>query len=557
MSPTSPPSVPAAPPLPEAAPGAAGGAAAESASRGVVRAAGVVSGGTLLSRLLGLLRDGTIAHLLGAGAAADAFAIAFRIPNLLREIVGEGALTSAFLPVYAGRKAEGDVEGARRLFRTTFTLLASLLLLVCLGGVGFFLLVPPGLFRPEDPAKAALILELGAWCFPYALLVCTAALFAAVLNAEGRFGVPALAPAVMNAAWIAGTLLLQPAFSETVEGRARAVAASVLLAGVAQAAVALPLLRRLRLAPLPSFALRDPAVGTMLRRMVPAVLGLAPVQANLLVNALVAEGLIPGDGANSALWYSSRLLQLPLALVGVSMAVAAFPTLSLMAAENRRGDLGRTAASALRTTLLLSAPAAAGLAVLALPLVTALFRHGAFTAGDAEAAAAVLRCALVGLPAFCGLQLVTRLFHSLGDTATPVRVGAWSVALNFAGNLALVGVLEERGLALSTALTAWVNLLVLLHIARRRHRVRGFRSLGGTAARAGIGSLACAAAAFGAAGLAGTLLPGEGNLPALATAGAGVAAGGLACAAAALLLRDPDAAHLRAALARRRDPGAG
>ncbi len=542
---------PAAPLAPHALPPAAGEATA------VVRSARTVAAGTMASRVLGLARDATLAHILGAGAAGDAFAVAFRIPNLFREIVGEGALTSAFLPCYAARKAAGDPEGARRLFRTTFTLLAGVLAALSLAAVAFFLLVPPAAFRPDDPGKTALVLDLCAWCFPYAVLVCAAALFAAALQAEGRFAVPALAPAVMNAAWILGTWLLQPIFASTPEGRARAVAASVLVAGLAQAALALPLLRRLGLSPRPLLDLADPALRTMLRRMGPAVLGLAPVQVNLLLNALLAEALVPGDGANSALWYSSRLLQLPLALVGVSLGVAAFPTFARMAAEDRRGDLGRTAASSLRTTLLLSMPSAAGLAVLALPVTLALFGHGRFGAADAEAAAAVLRCALVGLPAFCALQVVTRLFHSMGDTATPVRVGAWTVALNFAGNLALVGVLRERGLALSTALTAWMNLAILLWIAWRRHRVRGLRSLGGAAVRSGIGSVAAGAAALGAAEAVSRLAPLDGSALALAVAAVGLIAAAAVSAGAALLLRDPDAAALRTSLLGRGAPRTG
>jgi putative peptidoglycan lipid II flippase len=534
-----------APPAPPAS-------GAGEASAGVLRSARVVSLGTLVSRVLGLVRDSTIAHVLGAGAAADAFAIAFRVPNLLRELVGEGALTSAFLPCYSKRKAEGDPAAARLLYRTVFTLLISVLALLSLAAVAFFVTVPPALFRPEDPAKTALVLELCAWCFPYAVFVCGAALFAAVLQAEGRFGVPALAPAAMNAAWILGTLAMGPLFAATPEGRARAVAASVLVAGVAQAAIAIPLLRRLDLLPRPAFAIRDPMLGTMLRRMGPAVLGLAPVQVNLLVNALIAAALVPGDGANSALYYSSRLLQLPLALVGISVGVASFPTFARLAAEDRRADLGGTVARSLRAVLFFSMPATAGLAVLALPVATVLYRHGRFTPEDAEASAAVLRLALVGLPAFCALQVMTRVFHSLGDTATPVRVGAWTVALNFAGNLALVGPMGAGGLALSTALCAWVNLAVLVRIARHGRRIRGLRSVGGTALRTAAWSALAAAAAFGAMAGAGRLFPGAGFGAALAATAAGVLAGAGAYAGAALAFRDPDAIALRAALVRRR-----
>jgi putative peptidoglycan lipid II flippase len=519
---------------------------------GVLRSARTFSLGTLASRALGIVRDGTIAHLLGAGAAADAFAIAFRVPNLLRELVGEGALTSAFLPGYARRKAEGDAEGARRLFRTVFTLLATGLALLTLAAVAFFLTVPVEVFRPEDPAKTALVLDLCAWCFPYAVFVCGSALFAAVLQAEGRFAIPALAPAAMNAAWILGTLALVPLFDASPEGRARAVAASVLFAGLVQAAIAFPLLRRLDLLPRPTWAIRDPALRTMLRRMGPAVLGLAPVQVNLLVNALLAAALIPGDGANSSLWYAGRLLQLPLALVGISVGVAAFPAFARLASENRRSDLGSTAAGSLRAVLLFALPATAGLAVLALPAVTLLYRHGRFTPEDAAAAAGVLRYALVGLPAFCALQVMTRLFHSLGDTATPVRVGAWNVALCFAGNLLLVGPLGARGLALSTALCAWVNLAALVWIARRNLRIRGLRTLGPAAARSAAWGLLAAAGAMAGVALAEAWIPPGPKTAALAATLAGVLAGGAACVAAALAFRDPDALDFRASLLRRR-----
>jgi len=265
---------------------------------------------------------------------------------------------------------------------------------------------------------------------------------------------------------------------------------------------------------------------------------------NLLVNAILAEALVPGDGANSALYYSSRLVQLPISLVGVSLGVAAFPAFARLAAEGRRSDLGDAASRALRACLLLGAPAAAGLAVLALPVASALFQRGRFDAAASEAAAHALRCALVGLPAFCALPVLTRLFHSLGDSRTPVRVGAWCVAVGFAGTLALVGPLGAGGLALSTALAAWVNLAALVWIARTRHRVRGLRSLAPCALRAA----ACGAAAAAAAAAAVALLP---TASPIVVSAAGVAAGAPAFAAAAWFLRDPDARDLLRAATRR------
>ena len=526
------------------------GKTTEGESTGVLRSAGVVSAGTLASRALGLARDATIAHALGAGAAADAFVVAFRIPNLLREMLGEGALTAAFLPGYARLRAAGRPEDARRLLSTVATLLVSVLGLLTAAAVALFLWIPPEAVAPGDPEKAALVLELAALCFPYAILVCAAAVLAAALQAERRFGIPAFAPAAMNVAWIGATVLLQPLFADSVEGRARAVAAAVLVGGVVQAAVMLPALRRLDLLPRPALHLRDPELRSVLRNLLPAILGLAPLQMNLLVNTLLAEALVPGDGANSALYYASRLVQLPISLVGVSLAVAAFPTFARLSAEGRRSDLGLAAARAIRTCLLLGLPAAAGLAVLALPVAEALFLHGRFDREAAAAAAGALQCVLVGLPAFCALPVVSRLFHSMGDPRTPVRVGAWCVAFNFAGNLALVGPMQERGLALCTALTAWVNLAALLWIARRRHRIRGLRSLGPCALRSAAAAAAAAAGALGG-GAALHALSGGGP-PALAVAALGVLAGAAAFSGASAALRDPDARDLLRAAAGRR-----
>lgn len=500
----------------------------------MLRSARVVSLGTLLSRVLGLLRDTVLAHVLGAGAAADAFAIAYRVPNLLRELLGEGALTSAFLPAYAGRVAAGDREGARRLYRTVLTLLTALLAVLTAAAVLVFLSLPVEWLHPRDAAAAdkyRLLLDLAAWCMPYAPLVCVTAVMAAVLQAEGRFGAPALAPAAMNLFWVGGMLVFLRWFPDTPEGHARAVAAGVLVGGTAQAATCLRALHSLDLLPRPTLATKDPALRVVMHRLGPAVAGLAPVQVNLLVAALIAERFIPGDGANSALYYSGRLLQLPLSLVGVSVAVAGFPLFSRLAAEGRRGDLGRSVADSLRAVTFLSIPAAAGLAALALPVVTLLYRHGRFAAEDAAAAAEVLQWSLLGLPAFTALQVVTRAFHAVGDTMTPVRVGVRTVVVNLALNLLLVGPMEAPGLALAAAITAWGNLAVLVWLARTRLRLRGMREVAGTVARVLGPAAACALAAMAGAGAAADLLAGHGF-----TAAAGTVAAGVACGATAFLI---------------------
>jgi putative peptidoglycan lipid II flippase len=522
-----------------------------------LRAARVVGLGTLASRSLGVLRDAALASALGGGAAADAFAVAFRLPNLLRELVGEGALTSAFVPAYAGRVAAGDREGARRLVRTAFTLLVLVLLATTAAALAAFALLPPSWVDAADPGKGAAILRLAAWCFPYAVLVCPAALLGAALQAEGRFGPWALAPAAMNAAWIGALFALLPLFPGDPAGRATAAAAAALAGGVVQALVPLRALRGTGLSVAPLLDLRQPALRSMLAHLGPAVLGLAPVQVNLVVNSWIAENLTSGDGANASLWYASRLFQLPLSLVGVSLGVVALPAFARLAAEGRAADLGRSVSGALRATAFLSLPAAAGLAALAGPACHLLFRHGRFTTEEADAAAGVLRWACLGLPAFCALQVLTRWFHAVGDPGTPVRVGAAAVAVNLGTTLLLVGPMGAPGLALGASMAAWANLAALAWFARRRGRLRGLRPAAAGGARCAALAIPCGLAAWGAAVAVAGAVGQEGLLARAAVVVAGTVAGALAYAVPAHALRIPEAREFRAALLSRGGGSAG
>jgi putative peptidoglycan lipid II flippase len=442
---------------------------------GILKSASVVSGATLLSRILGMIRDIACASLFGAGMAWDAFVIAWRVPNLFRRLLGEGALSSAFIPVFSGVREEDGRAAALDFFRSVLTLLTLVLAVITVLGVAAALLLPGSLFGSDGGAtKAELTLSLLAILFPYVLVINVLALFMAVLNSENHFFAPSIAPAVLNVFWIAGTQMA-PRISEDPQVRVKVVAAAILAGGVVQLFMQLPFLRVRHISVSPRFEFRGPALRRMLLLMVPMVAGLAPVQVNLLFDTLIAEAFVPGDGANSCLFYGNRLMQFPLALVGIALGVVVFPLFSRQAKAGRTADLQESFRQALGLTFFLSVPAAVGLVVLARPLITLIFEWGEFTAGAARATANVLAMYAIGVPAYCGLQILTRLYYSLEEVSTPMWTGASMVLVNLLLNLALVFSMREAGLALATSLAAILNLTFLTLIARRKLGIRGFR----------------------------------------------------------------------------------
>ncbi len=519
---------------------------------GLVRSASVVSLSTLASRVLGLVRDVMTAALIGAGAAWDAFVIAFTIPNLLRRLLGEGALSAAFIPLFAEELEAGGRDRAMRFFHVTFTMLV--LVLIALVALGFVatLLVPTEAFG-EGEAKATLTLELLRIMLPYMLLICAMALLMGVLNSLQHFFAPAIAPAVLNVCWIVSLLVAVPLVGDSPVELVRAVAVSVMVGGVLQVAVQIPALRAKGVTFAFSLDLANPAFRRMLVLMLPVVIGLAPVQLNIALDRFIAEWLVSGDGANSYLFYGNRLMQFPLALIGIAMGVAVFPGLSRLAAAGRTDDMARELMRALRVTLFLAFPATVGLAVLAHPLISVIYQHGRFGAEPTRATAHVLLCYAFGVFSTCGLQVVTRAFFALKDTKTPMVVTAATIALNLALNLALVWSLREAGLALATSITAAVNLVILTVIARRRLKVLALRPIVSSATRAFLASLVCGGVAFGTLAWLEAALPGSGvGLRLLRVLGP-VVTGGVAFVGAAHLFRSPELRELAVALRRRRE----
>lgn len=429
---------------------------------------------TLLSRILGLARDMLGAYYFGAAAVWDAWTIAWRVPNLFRRLFGEGALTAAFVPAFVTRWESGREEEARALFRRVVTRLGAILSGFVLLGIGVTFLLPP---------PSALLAQLLRILIPYLLFVCVAAIAAAALQSLRHFTMPAFTPVLLNVLWIAALVLSGGASIHLV-------AAVVTIGGLVQLGVLLVPLRNRGVSWRPDFA-SDDGVREIRAAFVPVVLGLALVQVNELVDSVIAELCVPGEGAVSALYYANQVTQLPLSLIGVSIATAVFPAMA-----SPKEDLAATFQKALRAILYVAIPATAGILLFAPEIVRLLFERGAFRATERTAWA--LRLYAAGLWCYCANQVQVRAFYAMKDTRTPVRVSASMVVLNVALNLTLVWFLREAGIALATAISGLGSFLVLGAILRRR--IPGFdpgpvrRTLALSLAAAGL--MAAAAWAF-------------------------------------------------------------
>ncbi|HEY2955990.1 MAG TPA: murein biosynthesis integral membrane protein MurJ [Candidatus Eisenbacteria bacterium] len=470
----------------------------------VARTAGKVGGATLLSRVLGLAREQVMATLFGAGLATDAFNVAFRIPNLLRDLFAEGAMSSAFVPtfteVHERRGADEAWELGRRLMGT---LLVVLLLICALGYVGAPLLVR--LFAPgfgRTPGKLELTVMLTRVMLPFLPAVALAAAAMGMLNARGRFGVPALAPTLLNLGMIVFGVALIPVCQAAGQPAILAMAIGVVIGGALQFLVQLPSLYRLGFRLKLEWPRFHPGVARVAQLMLPATVGLAATQLNLMVSTFIAS-MLP-QGSVSWLWYAFRLMQLPIGVFGVALATVSLPALSHAAVASDMRALKTTLSATLRLVLLLTVPAAAWLAAMSQPVVALLYEHGRFHAGDTSRTAGALVMYCIGLPAFAGVGVLTRTFYALGDTRRPVQASFVSVALNLALNLILMHPLAHLGLALSTSATAVANFLQLAFYLRRRvGPLEGRRMLATLGRVLAASLLAVAPCALALAGLAG------------------------------------------------------
>jgi putative peptidoglycan lipid II flippase len=432
-------------------------------TRSVVKAAGVIGVATFSSRILGFIRDMVLARLFGATPAADAFFVAYRIPNLLRELFAEGSMSSAFIPVFAEYQTLKSKRDAWELASAIFTTLLTVVIGVTLVGIltasGIVWLLAPGFHN--DPVKLGMTTLLTQIMFPYLIFISLAALAMGILNSMRSFAAPAFSPVFFNIFIIGCALFLSPVMSEPILG----VAIGVVAGGLAQFLMQLPGLRRCGMLFGFRFQPGHPGVRRIGALMLPSLLGLSVTQINITVSTILASFFAGGP---TYLFYGMRLIQFPLGIFGVALATAILPTLSAQAARGAIDELRTTLGFGLRMILFIILPAMLGLILLRQPIIHLFFEHGTFTPHDtAETAVAVL-CYSVGLWAFGGVRIIVSAFYSLQDTRTPAVSAAIAVAANLVFSLLLMSSLGAAGLALATALAAMVNGGILVAVLHRR-----------------------------------------------------------------------------------------
>ncbi len=420
---------------------------------GLLRSGMVVSTMTLLSRVLGLARDVVIAALLGAGSGADAFFVAFKIPNFMRRLFAEGAFNQAFVPVlseYATQRTRAEVRELLDAVSGSLSVVLALITALAIAAAPWLAwLFAPGF--QSDPGKLALTTEMLRLTFPYLLLISLTAFAGSVLNTWERFAIPAFTPVLLNVCLIGAALWLTPWMRDPALG----LAWGVLIAGAAQLLFQLPFLARLGLMPRPRARFKHPGVRRILRLMTPALFGVSVSQINLLLDTVLASFL--ASGSVSWLYYSDRLVELPLGVFGIAIATVILPALSKRHADQSRDHFARMLDWALRMVLLIGLPSALALVLLAEPLLISLFHYGAMTDHDVVMASRSLRAYALGLLAFMLIKVLAPGYFARQDTKTPVKIGIIAMFANMAMNLALIVPLAHAGLALATALSAFLN----------------------------------------------------------------------------------------------------
>ena len=429
----------------------------------IARAAGAVSGATLISRVLGYARDMVLAFYFGATGLSDTFFVAFRIPNLLRELFAEGSISSAFIPVLTEYQSRDEME-SRYLVRVALTFFTMSAGAVTLLGIIFapqiVSLIAPGFL--SLPAKFDLTVKLTRVMFPFLLFISMAALLMGALNTRRVFFVPAVAPAMLNISVIASVIGLASVLAEPV----MAVAIGVTLGGFLQFAFQGPAFLREGYSMRPALAPGHPGLRKMLALLLPVTLGMAVAQINIVVSSVLASFM--QGGSITYLFYSMRLVQFPIGVFGVAMGMAVLPSLSRHAINGDFKSLRGDFSFALRLLFFISIPAMAGLIALREPIVNLLFERGAFdhraTLGTAEA----LMYYSVGVWAFVGVRVLTPTFYSMQDTRAPVKSAVVALVANVLLSLALMGPLKHSGLALANSLSSMLNFVLLFYLLRKR-----------------------------------------------------------------------------------------
>jgi putative peptidoglycan lipid II flippase len=417
-----------------------------------------IGGWTMLSRITGLVRDTLMARYLGAGMVADAFTVAFRFPNMFRSLFAEGAFNAAFVPLFTGKLEGEGREAARHFAEQAYAVLAVLVLGIV---IVMEIAMPWAIYLlgwgfDDVPGKIEMAAELSRITFPYLLFITLVSLQSGVLNALGRFAAAAGTPVLLNLVSVAVLLALVP-YTPTA---GHAMAWGIFASGIAQFLWLVTSMRRAGMSLRWVKPALTPEVKTLLKRVVPGAVGAGVYQVNLVLNTLIASGI--AQGAVSYLYYAERLNQLPLGIVGIAIGTALLPALSR---QLRAGDAAAAYESqnrAMELGLLLTLPAAFAFAVIARPIIALLYEHGSFRPEDTIQVARTLTAFSLGLPANVLIKVVTPSFFARHDTSTPVRAAMAAVAVNVALNLALMHSLQQVGMALATAVSAWLNFAILV-----------------------------------------------------------------------------------------------
>jgi putative peptidoglycan lipid II flippase len=462
----------------------------------------VVSGLTLLSRLAGLARDAALAHVLGAQWVMDAYSMAFRLPNLLRQLLGEGALSAAFIPVFTGYLEKEGREAANRFMSLMIVVLVTTLAALTLVGDGVLLALR--WYLTEAGSKWHLIFGLSAVLFPFGIMVCLVALLQAALNCRHHFALPALAPVLLNLFIIAGAVTAGLLVGGDTVTQVYLIAGFILVAGLVEIAVQVPAMKWAGLVFRPVWDLRDAGLLRVLELLGPVVIAVGVVQVNVFMDSLIANLLSPSEagvatfslgpweiaypmkiGAASVLYYGPLIYQFPLGVFGIALATVVFPVLTQYAVRKDLVGMARTASHALRLTLFVGIPAGVGIILVCEPLIRLVFNHGKF----AEAPDAVARTVWVaslfslGIWSYSANHILTRAFYAMEQITTPRRIAVMAAGLNFTCNLILVWPMAEGGLALSTVISALFQTAILAWVLQQRCEHLEWRTIGSSALR--------------------------------------------------------------------------
>jgi putative peptidoglycan lipid II flippase len=430
----------------------------------IAKAAGLISAATFISRILGYIKDMILAGIFGATGVADTFFVAFRIPNLLRELFAEGSMSSAFVPVLTQYRTRDGREEAKRLVRITFTFVVIVVGLICLAGILFspaiVTVIAPGFVH--SPEKFSLTVLLTRIMFPFLLFISLAAVIMGTLNTSRIFFIPSLAPAMLNVTIIITIFLLVQSMEQPIV----AVALGVALGGFMQFAFQLPPFFKSGFSLKPDFSFGHSGLKRMSVLIMPATMGMAVAQINIFVSTILASYL--AEGSVTYLYYSMRLIQFPIGMFGVAMGMAVLPTLSEHATNRDFDKLRDDFSFALRLLFFITVPAMVGLVALREPIVNILFQRGKFdyiaTMGTADA----LLFYSIGIWAIVGVRVMTASFYSMQDTKTPVKVAVMALTANIVFSLILMKPLQHSGLAFANSLASFLNFFLLFLFLKRK-----------------------------------------------------------------------------------------